>query len=322
LRVRKACGGICGSGGNDRARFEAQTEPMALTETLDLQRGAQRFMRTAMRAPLLDAVREHELALRWRDHRDERALHELITAYVRLVVAMAARFRHYGLPMSDLVQEGNVGLMQAALRFEPDRDVRFSTYAAWWIRSAMQDYVLRNWSIVRTGTTAAQKSLFFNLRRLRAEIERASGRPLDQAGRVKIATTLQVDVGEVETMDLRLAASDQSLNAPIGEEGETDWQDFLADVRPNPEDVVLGMRDGETRSRWLADALGQLSPREREIIRQRRLTEDGATLEELGRELGVSKERVRQLEHRALLKLREAMRRHVDCADDLFAVVD
>ena len=238
------------------------------------------------------------------------------------MIAIAGRFRNYGLPMGDLMQEGNVGLMQAALRFEPDRDVRFSTYAAWWIRSAMQDYVLRNWSIVRTGTTAAQKSLFFNLRRLRAEIERASGRPLDQAGRVKIATTLQVDVGEVETMDLRLAASDQSLNAPIGEEGETDWQDFLADVRPNPEDVVLGMRDGQTRSRWLADALGQLSPREREIIRQRRLTEDGATLEELGRELGVSKERVRQLEHRALLKLREAMRRHVDCADDLFAVVD
>ena len=123
-------------------------------------------------------------------------------------------------------------------------------------------------------------------------------------------------------MDLRLAASDQSLNAPIGEEGDTDWQDFLADVRPNPEDVVVGMRDGETRSRWLADALGQLSPREREIICQRRLTEEGATLEELGRELGVSKERVRQLEHRALLKLREAMRRHVDCADDLFATVD
>ena len=295
---------------------------MAHIDDPETQRANLSYIKSSMREPVLSRDYEFELARRWRETEETEALHSLVRAYTRLVIAIAGRFRNYGLPMGDLMQEGNVGLMQAALRFEPDRDVRFSTYAAWWIRSAMQDYVLRNWLIVRTGTTAAQKSLFFNLRRLRAEIERASGRPLDQAGRVKIATTLQVDVGEVETMDLRLAASDQSLNAPIGEEGETDWQDFLADVRPNPEDVVLGMRDGETRSRWLADALGQLSPREREIIRQRRLTEDGATLEELGRELGVSKERVRQLEHRALLKLREAMRRHVDCADDLFAVVD
>ena len=143
---------------------------MALAETSELRRGAQSYLRTAMRAPLLDAEHERELARRWRDEDDERSLHELITAYLRLVVAMAARFRHYGLPMSDLVQEGNVGLMQAAARFEPEREVRFSTYAAWWIRSAMQDFVLRNWSIVRTGTTSAQKSLFFNLRRLRAKI--------------------------------------------------------------------------------------------------------------------------------------------------------
>jgi RNA polymerase sigma-32 factor len=143
---------------------------MALSETLVLRAGAQAYMRTVMRAPLLDADHERELAERWRAAGDERALHELITAYLRLVVAMASRFRHYGLPMSDLVQEGNVGLMQAASRFEPERGVRFSTYAAWWVRSAMQDFVLRNWSIVRTGTTSVQKALFFNLRRLRAKI--------------------------------------------------------------------------------------------------------------------------------------------------------
>src|SRR5688572_18628650 len=156
---------------------------MALSETSELQRGSQRFVRHAMRAPLLEAEHERELARRWRDEHDEQALHDLTIAYVRLVVSLAARFRHYGLPMSDLVQEGNVGLMQAAARFEPEREVRFSTYASWWIRSAIQDFVLRNWSIVRTGTTAAQKSLFFNLRRLRAKIDDVSGRPLSPEGK-------------------------------------------------------------------------------------------------------------------------------------------
>jgi RNA polymerase sigma-32 factor len=208
--------------------------------------------------------------------------------------------------------------MQAAARFEPDREVRFSTYAAWWIRSAMQDYILRNWSIVRTGTTAAQKSLFFNLRRLRAKIDDVSGRPLSREGREKIARELKVEIGEVESMEMRLAAADQSLNAPISDGGEDDWQDFLPDSRPNPEDVVIGMRDNETRSRWLGEALRELSPRERTIIHQRRLREQGATLEELGRELGVSKERVRQLEHRAMLKLRESMRRRIETPTDLF----
>src|SRR5690606_32231561 len=188
---------------------------MALSETLDLRRGSQRFMREAMRAPLLAADRERELARRWREENDQRALHELITAYLRLVVAMAARFRHYGLPMSDLVQEGAVGLLQAAARFEPEREVRFSTYAAWWIRSAMQDYILRNWSVVRTGTTAAQKALFFNLRRLRAKIEDGGG-ALDERGRALIAQELSVNLADVEAMEIRLSGADQSLNAPIG----------------------------------------------------------------------------------------------------------
>jgi RNA polymerase sigma-32 factor len=291
---------------------------MAHIDDPETQRANLTFIKASMREPLLSRDHEFELARNWREDGNEAALHDLVRAYTRLVVSTASRFRNYGLPMGDLVQEGNVGLMQAAARFEPDREVRFSTYAAWWIRSAMQDYILRNWSIVRTGTTAAQKSLFFNLRRLRAKIEDASNNgALTHAGRHKIATELKVEVHEVEAMEMRLSGADQSLNAPISDSGEDDWQDFLADQRPSPEDVVIGMRDSNTRSKWLAEALGELSPRERTIIAQRRLRDDGATLEELGRELGVSKERVRQLEHRAMLKLKESMMRRVELSSDL-----
>ncbi len=292
---------------------------MAHIDDPQTQKANLTFIKASMKEPLLTRDHEFDLAQRWRSVGDTAALHELVRAYTRLVVSIAARFRHYGLPVGDLVQEGNVGLMQAAARFEPDRGVRFSTYAAWWIRSAMQDYVLRNWSIVRTGTTAAQKSLFFNLRRLRARIEESSGAPLTDAGRRKIANELHVELAEVELMDMRLGAADQSLNAPVGDSSEDDWQDFLPDRRPNPEEVVTSTRDGEIRSRWLAEAMGELSSRERAIIRQRRLQEEGATLEELGRELGVSKERVRQLEHRALVKLRQSIRRRTESPADLFS---
>ena len=291
---------------------------MAHIDDPETQRANLNFIKATMKEPLLSRDHEFDLARKWREDEDTEALHELVRAYTRLVVATASRFRNYGLPMGDLVQEGNVGLMQAAARFEHQREVRFSTYAAWWIRSAMQDYILRNWSIVRTGTTAAQKSLFFNLRRLRAKIDDVSGRPLSLESRRRIAAELKVEVAEVESMEMRLGAADQSLNAPIGDRGEDDWQDFLADSRPSPEDVVIGLRDNETRSRWLFDALRELTPRERTIINQRRLREEGATLEELGRELGVSKERVRQLEHRAMVKLRESMRRHIESPTDLF----
>jgi len=290
---------------------------MAYIDDPTTQKANLSYIKASMRTPLLSRHREFDLARRWREGDDTAALHELVRAYTRLVIATAGRFRSYGLPIGDLVQEGNVGLMQAAARFEPARDVRFSTYAAWWIRSAMQDFVLRNWSIVRTGTTAAQKSLFFNLRRLRARIDEMSGAPLSEAGRRKIAIALKVDVAEVESMDMRLGAADQSLNAPLGN-GDEDWQDFLADRRPSPEEVVIGLHDAATRSRWLSEALGELSPRERRIISDRRLREEGATLEELGRALGVSKERVRQLEHRALLKLKQSMRRRTDRPADLF----
>lgn len=275
------------------------------------------FIRSSMRQPLLDRNHEWELARRWREQGDVDALHNLVEAYVRLVVAMAGKYRNYGLPMGDLVQEGNVGLMQAAARFEPDREVRFSTYASWWIRSAMQEFILRNWSIVRTGTTAAQKSLFFNLRRLRAKIEDRTGRLLDEEGRAKIAADLGVSPDEVEAMEVRLSAADRSLDAPVSPQGEDDWQSFLAAEGPNPEDIVVGLRDAETRSAWLAEALAELSERERRIVQLRRLTEQGATLEELGRKLGVSKERVRQLEHRALIKLRRSLVARAENLGDL-----
>ena len=265
------------------------------------------FIRESMSTALLSRERELWLARLWRQEGDEAALHELVMAYMRLVISTAARFRNYGLPMSDLVQEGATGLMQAAARFEPEREVRFSTYAAWWIRSAMQDYILRNWSVVRTGTTAAQKALFFNLRRLRAKIGDGSGGPLDEAGRAFIASELSVHTDEVAAMEMRLAGGDQSLNATISPTGEDEWQDFLADERPTPEETVMFARDSRTRSIWLAQALAELTDREQIIIKERRLRDDARTLEELGRDLGISKERVRQIEHRALEKLKVSL---------------
>jgi len=278
------------------------------------------FVREVMRRALLSHEEEQDLARRWRDDQDEDALHKLVEAYGRLVVATASRLRNYGLPVSDLVQQGNIGLMEAAMRFDPERGVRFSSYAGWWVRSAMQDFILRNWSIVRIGTTVSQKSLFFNLRRLRAKIENRPGATLSTENRQEIADHLSVRVDDVETMENRLSA-DLSLNAPIALDGEDDWQNLLPDSRPNPEDVVIGQRDGETRSRWLAAAIGQLSPREQLIIHRRRLTDDGATLEQLGKQLQVSKERVRQLENRALAKLKGMMVAHVADERELLADV-
>jgi RNA polymerase sigma-32 factor len=280
---------------------------MGFMDTPSPERADRQFIRESMSAALLSRERELNLARAWREHGNEAALHELVMAYMRLVVSTATRFRNYGLPMSDLVQEGAVGLMQAAARFEPERDVRFSTYAAWWIRSAMQDYILRNWSVVRTGTTAAQKALFFNLRRLRAKIDDGSGRPLSDAGRALIAGELSVGVDDVEAMEMRLSGADQSLNAAISPTGEDEWQDFLADQRPSPEEAVTLAHDNRTRSIWLAQALAELSEREQTIIKERRLRDDGRTLEELGRELGISKERVRQIEHRALEKIKSSL---------------
>jgi RNA polymerase sigma-32 factor len=290
---------------------------MAYIDDPQTQKANLRYIRASMREPMLEREDEFELARRWRGDEDEAALHKLVRSYTRLVVSTASRFRNYGLPMGDLVQEGNIGLLQAAAKFDPDREVRFSTYATWWIRSAIQDYILRNWSIVRTGTTAAQKTLFFNLRRLRARIADTSTGRLSDEGRGAIAKELRVKHHEVESMENRLYASDQSLNATIADSSDDSWQDFLADTRPTPETVVRQRRDTEVRSHWLDKALSELSPREQIIIRRRRLREDGATLEELGRELGVSKERVRQLEHRAMTKMRDVISENVEAPADL-----
>ncbi len=278
------------------------------------------YIRSSMAEPILEKEHELDLARRWRNDGDEKALHELVKSYTRLVVSAAAKFRNYGLPMGDLIQEGNIGLMQAAARFEPERDLRFSTYASWWIRSAMQDYVLRNWSIVRTGTTAAQKSLFFNLRRLRAKIERTQGAEgLGEKGRAQIAKELNVSLKDVEQMEGRLSGADNSLNAVVGEDGDEEWQNFLADDRPNPEDIVMGMKDAKTRSKWLEEALSTLSDREQKIIRDRHLQYETVTLEDLGSELGVSKERVRQLEARAMEKLKASIAQKAPNVADLFS---
>lgn len=294
---------------------------MAYIDDQQTQKANLSYIRSSMSEPMLEREHEQDLARRWRDHKDERALHELVKSYTRLVIAAASRFRHYGLPMGDLIQEGNMGLMQAANRFEPERDVRFSTYAAWWIRSAMQDYVLRNWSIVRTGTTAAQKSLFFNLRRLRAKIDggqNPNGQGgLTMEGRDKISNLLGVSTKEVEQMEGRMNGGDQSLNATISNEGEDEYQSFLADTRPNPEEIVIGMKDSQTRSKWLSQALGELSDREQEIIKQRHLKYETVTLEELGKQLGVSKERVRQLEARAIEKLKISLNKNVKNPRDI-----
>jgi RNA polymerase sigma-32 factor len=269
------------------------------------------FVRTAMKVALLEPAHEASLARRWREQNDEVALHELTTAYMRLVIAMASKFRHYGLPMADLVSEGNVGLMQAAARFEPEREVRFSTYASWWIRSSIQDYVLRNWSIVRTGTTSAQKSLFFNLRRLRARIADTGDGIMSVENREWVANHLGVPVRDVETMASRLSGSDRSLNAPLSIDGDGEWQDMIADEAAIPEQLVMAEHDTARRRKWIAEALKTLNPREMHIISKRRLAEESMTLEALGEELGVSKERVRQIEHQALGKLRKALERIV-----------
>jgi RNA polymerase sigma-32 factor len=311
-------GPVLPSGTLVSAALDGEGTTMAFAETPANYRVDREFIRESMSTALLSRDRELMLARLWRQHGDEVALHELVMAYMRLVISTASRFRNYGLPMADLVQEGATGLMQAAARFEPEREVRFSTYAAWWIRSAMQDYILRNWSVVRTGTTAAQKALFFNLRRLRAKIDDGSGGPLDDAGRAFIAQELSVNIGDVEAMEMRLSGGDQSLNATISPTGEDEWQDFLADERPTPEETVMFARDSRTRSIWLAQALAELSDREQTIIKERRLRDEARTLEDLGRDLGISKERVRQIEHRALEKLKSSLQqRSVEPSDSL-----
>jgi RNA polymerase sigma-32 factor len=267
------------------------------------------MIRAAMKAPYLDREEEHDLAIRWRDHHDQEAMHRITTAHMRLVIAMAAKFRYFGLSMGDLIQEGHIGLLEAAARFEPDREVRFSTYATWWIRASMQDYILRNWSIVRGGTSSAQKALFFNLRRLRARLAQGSETLSGTSLYKEISSALGVSEADVAMMDSRLSAPDTSLNAPLLDDGEgsSDRMDFLVSDDPLPDEIVGETIDVERRSGWLRNALGVLNERELRIIAERRLQDEGATLESLGQTLGISKERVRQIESRAMEKLKTAL---------------
>ena len=270
----------------------------------------QTLSRTAMKAELLDAETELSLAYAWRDQRDVDALHRLITAYMRLAISMASKFKRYGAPMNDLIQEASVGLMKAADKFDPDRGVRFSTYAVWWIKASIQDYVMRNWSMVRTGSTSSQKSLFFNMRRVQARLEReaaAEGREIDRHElRELIAIEVGVPLHDVEMMEGRLSGSDFSLNATQSSEDEgREWIDALEDDSTQAAENVELAHDNAQLRQWLLTALGDLNDRERFIVRERKLRDDPRTLESLGGELGLSKERVRQLEAAAFGKMRK-----------------
>lgn len=286
--------------------------------------GLRRLTRQAMRAEMLDAETELGLARAWRDEGDERALHRLVNAYMRLAVSMAGKYQRYGASMTDLVQEAGLGLLKAAEKFDPERGVRFSTYAVWWIKASIQDYVMRNWSLVRTGSTSSQKSLFFNLRRVRARLERdcGSGGPVLDGQRLRemIAEELGVPLRDVEMMEARLAGSDFSLNAQqSGEDGGREWLETLEDDAPPSAAVVKRDSDMARARGWIANALGTLSDRERKIIVERKLRDTPRTLECIGQDLGVSKERVRQLEAQALVKMRSHLETTTGDAAELVA---
>ncbi|MGC3938507.1 RNA polymerase factor sigma-32 [Roseobacter sp. EG26] len=280
---------------------------MALDTVRDMS-----LSRKAMKAELLDAETELRLAYAWRDDRCEKSLHRLITAYMRLAISMASKFKRYGAPMNDLIQEAGLGLMKAADKFDPDRGVRFSTYAVWWIKASIQDYVMRNWSMVRTGSTSSQKSLFFNMRRVQARLERESaavGETLDRHQlRQMISSEIGVPLHDVEMMEGRLSGSDYSLNATQSTEDEgREWIDALEDDSVQAAETVEHQHDTEQLRAWLLKAMNDLNERERFIVRERKLRDQPRTLESLGQELSLSKERVRQLEAAAFGKMRKSL---------------
>ncbi|PJE34170.1 RNA polymerase factor sigma-32 [Pseudooceanicola lipolyticus] len=270
------------------------------------------FSRRAMKAELLDAETELKLAYAWRDHRDEEALHRLITAYMRLAISMASKFRRYGAPMNDLIQEAGLGLMKAADKFDPDRGVRFSTYAVWWIKASIQDFVMRNWSMVRTGSTSSQKSLFFNMRRVQARLEREAAARGEQIDRYEMHRMISEEIGvpqhDVEMMEGRLSGSDFSLNSlQSADEDGREWIDALEDDGAQAAELVEDRLDNDQLREWLLVAMQALNRRERFIVRERKLRPTPRTLESLGDELGLSKERVRQLEAAAFEKMRKSL---------------
>jgi len=270
--------------------------------------GLSRYLDEIRQFPMLTVDREYMLANAWRDHEDVHAAHELVTSHLRLVAKIAMGYRGYGLPLSELISEGNVGMMQAVKRFDPEKGFRLATYAMWWIRASIQEYILHSWSLVKMGTTAAQKKLFFNLRRLKREMQAIDEGDLSPEQVTHIATTLDVSEQEVVNMNRRLSGGDQSLNAPLRSDSEAEWQDWLVDQdAQSQEEIVIERDEYDKRHQLLTDAMADLTDREQHIITERRLSEDPKTLEEISQVYGISRERVRQIEARAFEKLQKAM---------------
>ena len=270
--------------------------------------GLSRYLTEIRKFPLLNPEEEYMLAKRWKEHEDPEAARRMVTSHLRLVAKIAMGYRGYGLPISEIVAEGNVGLMQAVKRFEPDKGFRLATYAMWWIRAAIQEYVLRSWSMVKLGTTAAQKKLFFNLRKAKANIGAIEEGDLTKAHTAKLADQLGVTEREVTDMNRRLSGPDSSLNAPLRSESESEWQDWLADDTMDQETRLAETEEMNARHSLLTDAMEDLTEREKDIIQARRLQDEPATLEELSQKYGISRERVRQIEVRAFEKLQQGMK--------------
>jgi RNA polymerase sigma-32 factor len=283
----------------------------AALPVLASESGLSRYLTEIRRFPMLEPNEEFMLAKRWQEHGDRDAAHKLVTSHLRLVAKIAMGYRGYGLPISEVVSEGNVGLMQAVKRFDPDKGFRLATYAMWWIKAAIQEYILRSWSLVKMGTTANQKKLFFNLRKAKGQISALDEGDLRPEQVATIATRLGVTTQDVVEMNRRLGG-DVSLNAPLREEGEGgEWQDWLVDNSESQESVLVAEQEGQNRLAALREALSVLNPRERRIFEARRLAEDPITLEDLSGEFGVSRERVRQIEVRAFEKVQEAVRKNL-----------
>ena len=258
--------------------------------------------------PMLEANEEYMLAKAWVEHEDSEAAHKMVTSHLRLVAKIAMGYRGYGLPVADLISEGNVGMMQAVKRFDPEKGFRLATYAMWWIRASIQEYILRSWSLVKIGTTAAQKKLFFNLRRVKGQIEAVEEGDLTPENVAKIAEQLDVAESDVVSMNRRMSAHDHSLNAPLKADTEGEWQDWLVDEEPDQETVTADNEERNQRLELLAKAMEGLNDREKNILTERRLSDPAKTLEELSVEYGVSRERVRQIEVRAFEKVQKAIR--------------
>ena len=270
------------------------------------------FVKTAMSLPLLEETHELDLALKWRDKKDEKALHELIQAHMRLVVSFAVKYKQYGLSLGDLIQEGNIGLMKAAQKFDPDRGFRFSNYASWWIRASIQDFLLKHWSIVRIATTSKQKSLFFSLRRLKQKINGTDSGNIDYSMAENIASDLNISTSAVVNMDSRITQNDSSLNKKISEDGQDEFLSLLEDENARPDNIVFAKDEINHKKDMVSTAIGSLDERETQIINERHLSENPKTLEYLGKKLKISKERVRQIEKNAMNKMKSFINSHFD----------